>query len=73
MSYDTNTALRSEFLWKESRATEPDLCNLPGAGAQIKNEEPELSLKFRIGAVDMAIWEEAPAPGSFLNTNDFAK
>jgi len=39
--------LRSEFLWKYSRATEPGLDILPGAGAQIKNQkEPELSLKI---------------------------
>jgi len=28
---------------------------LPGAGAQIKNQEPELSLKFRTGAGAKAI------------------
>jgi len=35
------------------RAAEPGI--LPGAGAQIKNQEPELSLKLRTGAGDMAI------------------
>ena len=48
---------------------------LPGAGAQIKNQEPEpeLSLKLRAGTGDMAIWEVAPAPGPFQDTNGFAK
>ena len=36
---------------------------MPGAGAQVKNlkmPEPELSLKFKIGAGAMAILEVAP-------------
>jgi len=33
----------------------PELGILPGAGAQIKNQEPELSLKFRTEARAMAI------------------
>jgi len=36
------------------RAAEPELGILPGAGAQIKNQEPELILKFRTGAGAMA-------------------
>jgi len=47
---------------------------LPGARVQNKNQkEPELSLKFRTGSGAMAIWEVAPAPGPFLDTNGFAK
>jgi len=42
---------------------------LPRAGAQIKNQEPELSLKFSTAAGTMAIW----ASGPFLDTNGFAK
>jgi len=39
---------------------------LPGAGAQIKNQKvPELEL--------MALWEVAPGPGPFLDTNGFAE
>jgi len=37
-----------------TRAAEPELGILPGAGAQIKNQEPEPSLKFRTGAGAMA-------------------
>jgi len=51
----------------------PELGILAGAGAQTKNQEPEFSLKFRNGAGAMAIWKVAPAPGSFLDTNGFAK
>ena len=55
----------------------PELGILPGAGAQIKNQEPdpEFSLKFRTGAGAMAIWEVAPALGPFLflDTNGFLK
>jgi len=36
---------------------------LSGAGAQIKNQEPELSLKIWTGAGTMAILEIAPASG----------
>jgi len=36
-----------------------------------KDQEPELSSKFRAGA--MAIWEVAPALGVFVDTNGFAK
>jgi len=36
-------------------AEAPKLGILLGAGAQIKNQKLELSLKFRIGAGDMAI------------------
>jgi len=36
-------------------AATPELGILPGAGAQIENQEPELSLKFRTGAGAMAI------------------
>jgi len=32
----------------------PELSILPGAGDRIKNQEPELSLKFRTGAGAMA-------------------
>jgi len=47
---------------------------LPEAGAQIKNQkEPELNLKFWPRAGSMAIWEVAPAPGPFLDTNGFTK
>jgi len=48
---------------------------LHGARAQIKNQEPEpdFTLKFRNGAGAMVIWEVAPAPGNFLDTNSFAK
>jgi len=43
-----------------------------GAGAQIKTEkEPKLSLEFRTGTGDMAIWGVAPGP--LLDTNDFAE
>jgi len=52
----------------------PELGILPGA--QIKDQkepEPEFSWKFRTGAGDMAIWEVAPAPSPFLDTNGFAK
>jgi len=48
----------------------PELGILPGAGAQINSQEPELSLEFRTGA--MAIWELAPPLGPFLDTNGFA-
>jgi len=34
---------------------------------------PELSLKFRTRAGALAIWEVAPAPDPFLDTNGFAK
>ena len=51
----------------------PELGILPGAGAQIKNDEPELSLKFRTRARATAIWEVAPALGPFLDTNGFAR
>ena len=56
----------------------PELAILPGAGAQIKNQQepdPEFSWKFRTGAGVMAIWEVPPAPGPFLflDTNDFVK
>jgi len=34
------------------RSPEPGI--LPGTGALIKNQEPELRLKFRTGAGDMA-------------------
>ena len=44
----------------------PELGILPGAGAQIKNQEPELSLKFGTGAGTMAISEVAMALGPFL-------
>jgi len=54
-------------------AAEPAPGILPGAGVQIKNQEPDLSLKFRTEAEVMAIWEAAPAPGPFLDTNGFAK
>jgi len=43
------TALTKAF------CVEPELGNLRGAGAQIKNQEPELSLKFRSGAEAIAI------------------
>jgi len=33
----------------------PELSILPGAGVQIKNQEPELSIRFRTGADAMAI------------------
>ena len=36
-------------------------------------DELELSLKYKTGAGAMAIWEEAQAPGPFLDTNGFAK
>jgi len=65
--------LRSEFLWKYLRATEPELGILPGAGVQNKNQEPDLSLKFWTGSGAVAVWKVAPAPGSFLDTNGFAK
>ena len=54
----------------------PELAILPGAGAQIKNQQepdPEFSWKFRTGAGVVAIWEVAPASGPFLDTNGFAK
>ena len=39
----------------------------------MKNQkEPELSLKFKTGAETMSIWDVAPAPGPFLDTNGFA-
>jgi len=44
---------------------------LPGAGAQIKIQETELSLTFKTGSG--AVWEVAPAPGHFPDTNGFAK
>jgi len=70
--YDTNITFR--ILVKIIQSYEArvlELGILPGAGAQMKNQkEPELSLKFRTGAGAMAICEVAP--GSFLNTNDFA-
>jgi len=44
------------------RAEVPGLGILPGAGTQIKNQEPELSLKFRAGAA--AIREVAPGSWS---------
>jgi len=53
-------------------ASEPGIVPGAGVGAQIKNQELELSLKFRIGAGAAAIWEVAPAPGPFLGTNGFA-
>jgi len=46
----------------ESGAGTPVLDTLPGAGAQIKNQEPELSLKLRTGAGAMAICEVSLAP-----------
>ena len=53
----------------------PELGILPGAGAQIKNQElePGLSLKFRTGARAVAIWEVAPSPSPFLDTSGFGK
>ena len=44
-----------------------------GAGAQIKNQEPEpeVSLKFTTGAAATTIWEVSPWP--FLDTNSFFK
>ena len=54
----------------------PKLGILPGDGVQIKNQkepDPEISWKFRTWAGVMAIWEVAPAPGPFLDTNGFAK
>ena len=50
---------------------EPELGILPGAGAQIKSHDSELSLKFRTGVEAMAIWKIAPGP--FLDTSGFAK
>ena len=46
----------------------PELGILPGAGAQIKNQEPdpEFSWKFTTGVGVMAIWEVALALGPFL-------
>jgi len=46
---------------------------LPRAEAQTKNQEPDLSLKFKTRAGAMAIGEVALTPASFLNTNGFAK
>jgi len=46
---------------------------LPGARAHVKNQEPELSSKFRSTAGAMAITEVALALGPFLNTDGFAK
>jgi len=46
---------------------------LPGAGAQIKNQEPELSLRFRTRTGPMAISEVIPARGPFLDTKGFAE
>jgi len=42
----------------------PELGILPGAGAQMKNQEqdPEFSWKFRTGAGDMAIWDSGSFP-----------
>jgi len=44
-------------------AVAPELGILLGAGARIKNQEPELSLKFRAGAGDMAFerWLRVPS------------
>ena len=72
----TTLILRSEFLWKYSRAKEPELSILPGAAARAQNKnqkEPELSLQNRTGAGAIAILEVGPAPGPFLDTNGFAK
>jgi len=55
-------------LWSQS--PEPELGILSGAGAQIKNQKPELSLKFRTGAGAMNILEVAGAP--FLDINVLA-
>jgi len=53
----------------------PELGILPraGTGAQIKNQKPEISIKFKTEAGAMAIWEVAPAPDPFLDNNGFAK
>jgi len=45
---------------------------LPGAGAQIGYQEPDLSLTFRTGAGATVIWE-GPAPSPFLDANGFAE
>jgi len=49
----------------------PELGISPGAGAQIKNQEPdpEFSWKFWTGAGVMDIWELTPGPFQFLDTN----
>ena len=53
----------------------PKLGSLPGAGpgAQITNQDPELSLKFRTGSGAMAIREVALTLGPFLDANGSAK
>ena len=51
----------------------PELGILPGDGVQNKNQDPELSLKFRTGAEAMVTWEVTAAWGSFIDTNGYAK
>jgi len=46
---------------------------LPRARAQIKNQEPEFSLKLRTRAKAMNIWEVGPAQDPFVDTKGFAK
>jgi len=63
--------------WSLSRSQDlgwayfPELGIVPGAEAQLKNQEPKLSLKFRTGSGAMVIWNVAPGP--FLHTNSFVK
>ena len=49
----------------------PELGIFPGAGALIKNQEPQLSFEFRTRDGAVAIWDVAP--GHFLDANGFAK
>jgi len=48
----------------------PDMSFSP---PKLKLKEPDLSWKFRTGAGVKDIWEVAPAPCPFLDTNGFAK
>jgi len=53
----------SNDVWGATRAAEPE--PRPGAGAQFE--------RLRAEAGTVVICEVAPAPGPFLDTNDFAK